>query len=137
MDASGDFYPFVVPAMRAVHSGSRSRRGWAHVDPSKAGLVAESLAESNIHPLVFMALVNLLFLVLGCLFDATTLLLIVVPLFIPTAKALHIDLVYFGVVLTVNIMIGLVTPPYGVLLFVINGVTGIPLRCAKFSSAAS
>jgi len=51
-----------------------------------------------------------------------------VPIFLPTARALGIDLVHFGVVIVVNIMIGLVTPPYGVLLFVINGITGIPLR---------
>jgi len=41
---------------------------------------------------------------------------------------LGIDLVYFGVVMVVNVMIGLITPPYGMLLFVINGATGIPIR---------
>ena len=51
----------------------------------------------------------------------------IIPLFVPTCKALGIDLVYFGVVIVVNCMIGLITPPYGVVLFVINGVTGIPL----------
>ncbi len=59
-----------------------------------------------------------LLLVLGCLLEGTTILLVVVPILIPTAKALGIDLVYFGVVVVVNIMIGLVTPPYGLLLFV-------------------
>ena len=44
-----------------------------------------------------------------------------------SCKALGIDLVYFGVVVVVNCMIGLITPPYGILLFVINGVTGIKL----------
>ncbi|MDG4718776.1 MULTISPECIES: TRAP transporter large permease [Thalassospira] len=91
-------------------------------------LVADELAATNMSPLVFMLVINLIILVLGCLFDATTLLLIVVPLFLPTAELLGIDLVYFGVVITINIMIGLITPPYGILLFVLNGVTGIPLR---------
>ena len=91
-------------------------------------LVADELAATNMSPLVFMLVINLIILVLGCLFDATTLLLIVVPLFLPTAEVLGIDLVYFGVVITINIMIGLITPPYGILLFVLNGVTGIPLR---------
>ncbi|MCB1806390.1 MAG: TRAP transporter large permease subunit, partial [Candidatus Competibacteraceae bacterium] len=50
------------------------------------------------------------------------------PLFIPACRELGIDLVHFGVVAVVNCMIGLITPPYGILLFVINGVTGIPLR---------
>ncbi|HAY50051.1 TRAP transporter large permease [uncultured Thalassospira sp.] len=91
-------------------------------------LVADRLAATNMSPLVFMLVINVIILVLGCLFDATTLLLIVVPLFLPTAELLGIDLVYFGVVITINIMIGLITPPYGILLFVLNGVTGIPLR---------
>ncbi len=91
-------------------------------------LVADRLAATNMSPLVFMLVINVIILVLGCLFDATTLLLIVVPLFLPTAELLGIDMVYFGVVITINIMIGLITPPYGILLFVLNGVTGIPLR---------
>ena len=65
---------------------------------------------------------------LGCVLDATTLILVVIPLFIPSCRALGIDLVHFGVVVVVNSMIGLITPPYGILLFVINATTGIPLR---------
>tara|TARA_R110000796_G_scaffold16484_4_gene51409 strand:- start:11067 stop:12362 length:1296 start_codon:yes stop_codon:yes gene_type:complete len=91
-------------------------------------LVADSLSATQMSPLMFLLMINLIILVLGCLFDATTLLLIVVPLFLPTASMLGIDLVHFGVVITINIMIGLITPPYGILLFVLNGVTGIPLR---------
>ena len=90
--------------------------------------VANALQGIDISPIMFLLLVNLLFLALGCLFDATTMLLIIVPLFLPTCRALGIDLVHFGVVIVVNIMIGLITPPYGVLLFVINALTGIPLK---------
>jgi tripartite ATP-independent transporter DctM subunit len=82
----------------------------------------------NISPLVFLLGVNALFLVLGCLLDATTIILVIIPLFIPTCRALGIDLVHFGVTAVVNCMIGLITPPYGVLLFVINAITGIPLK---------
>ena len=91
-------------------------------------VVADHLTAVNMSAPMFLLMVNVIILVLGCLFDATTLLLIVVPLFLPTARLLGIDLVHFGVVVTINIMIGLITPPYGVLLFVLNGVTGIPLR---------
>ncbi|MBM3535766.1 MAG: TRAP transporter large permease [Alphaproteobacteria bacterium] len=76
----------------------------------------------------FLLLVNIVFLILGCFLDATVMLLVLVPLLLPTVKALGIDLVHFGVVIVVNMMIGLVTPPYGVLLFVISGLTGIKLR---------
>jgi TRAP-type C4-dicarboxylate transport system permease large subunit len=78
--------------------------------------------------LLFLLGINLLLLLLGCVLDATTLILVVIPLFIPSCRALGIDLVHFGVVVVVNSMIGLITPPYGILLFVINATTGIPLR---------
>jgi tripartite ATP-independent transporter DctM subunit len=82
----------------------------------------------SVTPLVFLLGVNALFLFLGCLLDATTIILVIIPLFIPTVKAMGIDMVHFGVTAVVNCMIGLITPPYGVLLFVINAITGIPLR---------
>lgn len=75
----------------------------------------------------FLLLVNVILLLLGCLLEGSTILLVVVPIFIPTAKALGIDLVHFGVVVVVNIMIGLLTPPYGLLLFIIANMTKQPL----------
>ena len=90
-------------------------------------LMAGSLVGLEINPLIFLFMVNLLLLILGCFLDAATLILVIVPLFLPTCRILGIDLVHFGVVSIINIMIGLITPPYGILLFVINGVTGIPL----------
>ena len=91
-------------------------------------LLAGWLVALDVSPLVFLLGVNLLLLVLGCLLDATTIILVIIPLFLPTCRNLGIDLVHFGVVAVVNCMIGLITPPYGILLFVINAVTGISLR---------
>jgi TRAP-type transport system large permease protein len=93
--------------------------------PSKVTVLMDAL---NVSPLMFLILVNILFLILGCLLDASTIILVIIPLFIPTCKKLGIDLVHFGVVAVVNCMIGLITPPYGVLLFVVNAITGIPLK---------
>lgn len=90
--------------------------------------ISALLAGSEMSPIVFLLLVNLLILLLGCILDATTIILVIVPLFIPTCQALGIDLVHFGVLVVVNSMIGLITPPYGILLFVINAVSDIPLR---------
>src|SRR6185312_5114899 len=89
--------------------------------------MAAYLEGLHLNPLAFLIVVNLILLFLGCLLDASTIILVVLPLFIPSCRALGIDLVYFGVVAVVNCMIGLITPPYGVVLFVINGITGIPL----------
>lgn len=90
--------------------------------------LSASLEDADISPLVFLILINILVLLLGCVLDATVIILVIVPLFIPTCEALGIDLVHFGVLVVVNSMIGLITPPYGILLFVINAVTGIPLK---------
>src|SRR5256714_13686752 len=79
--------------------------------------LAAWIAGLGLSPLAFLVTVNLGFLVLGCLIDATTMLLVLVPVLLPSVAALGIDPVYFGVVIVVNITIGLVTPPYGLLLF--------------------
>ena len=86
------------------------------------------LAGFDLSPIGFLLVVNLILLVLGCLLEGTTILLVIVPVFLPTAQALGIDLVHFGVVCVVNIMIGLITPPYGLLLFVMTTISGQPLR---------
>jgi TRAP-type C4-dicarboxylate transport system permease large subunit len=86
------------------------------------------LAEWDLSRTGFLILVNLLLLLLGCVLEGTAILLIVVPVFVPTAQALGVDLVHFGVVVVVNIMIGLITPPYGLLLFIMANISGEPLR---------
>lgn len=86
------------------------------------------LAGWNLSPLGFLIIVNVLLLLLGCVLEGTTILLVVVPVLIPTAKALGIDMVHFGVVVVVNIMLGLVTPPYGLLLFIMTRIAEVPLK---------
>jgi C4-dicarboxylate transporter DctM subunit len=82
----------------------------------------------NFSPPTFLVIVNLLLLVLGCFLEGTTILLIIVPVLLPTAHALGIDPVHFGVVAVVNIMLGLITPPYGLLLFIMVKIAEVPLR---------
>ena len=75
----------------------------------------------------FLLLVNLLFLALGCVLDVSVLLLVFVPMLLPAARLLGIDLVHFGVLVVLNMMIGLIHPPFGMLLFVTKALTGIPI----------
>jgi C4-dicarboxylate transporter DctM subunit len=86
------------------------------------------LTSWDLNPITFLILVNVLLLLLGCVLEGTAILLIIVPVLIPTAQALGIDMVHFGVVVVVNIMLGLITPPYGLLLFIMNNISGAPLR---------
>ena len=90
--------------------------------------LAAWIAGLGLTPLGFLIVINLTFLVLGCFLDATTMLLVLVPVLLPTVAALGIDPVYFGVLIVFNVTIGLVTPPYGLLLFVLAALTRIPLR---------
>ena len=85
--------------------------------------LAAWIKRMDLSPLAFMLMINVLFIVLGCLIDTGTLLLVLVPVLLPTVRALGIDLVYFGVVIIVNLMIGLVTPPFGMVLFVMTALT--------------
>ena len=82
----------------------------------------------ELSPLGFLLLVNVILLVLGCFLEGTTIILVILPVLLPTAQALGIDPVHFGVVAVTNIMIGLVTPPYGLLLFMMTKIANVPLR---------
>ena len=103
--------------------------------------VAHFIAGFELSKAAFLLLVNAILLVLGCLLEGTTILLVIVPIMIPTAKALGVDMVHFGVVVVVNVMIGLLTPPFGLLLFIVANMTGQPLarivrECVPFIAAA-
>lgn len=81
----------------------------------------------DLSPLGFLLLVNLILLGLGCFLEGSTIILVVLPVLLPTAAALGIDPVHFGVVAVLNIMIGLVTPPYGLLLFMMTKIADVSL----------
>ena len=89
--------------------------------------VAALLQAYELSPLTYLLIVNVILLILGCFLEGTTILLVIVPVMLPTAHALGIDPVHFGVVAVVNIMIGLVTPPYGLLLFMMVKIADVPL----------
>lgn len=89
--------------------------------------LAGFLAGFDLGPVGFLVAVNILLLLLGCVIEGGAIILIVIPLLIPTAEALGIDLVHFGVVAVVNAMIGLITPPYGLLLFIVSNITKQPV----------
>lgn len=89
--------------------------------------MAGVLAGMDLSPIGFLIAVNILILLIGCVLEGGAVLLIVVPILIPSAQALGIDLVHFGVVIVVNAMLGLITPPYGLLLFIVASITKQPL----------
>lgn len=85
------------------------------------------LTSMDLGPVGFMIAVNVLLLVLGCVLEGGAIILIVIPILIPTVSAMGIDLVHFGVVAVVNAMLGLITPPYGLLLFIVANIVKQPV----------
>ena len=90
--------------------------------------VSAILGAYDLSQVGFLMLVNVILLVLGCFLEGTTIILVILPVLLPTAAALGVDPVHFGVVCIVNIMFGLVTPPYGLLLFMMTKVADVSLR---------
>ncbi len=101
---------------------------WVVAAEQIPSFIGEWMLRLDVSPMVFLLLVNLLILVLGCFLDTLLMLLVIVPILMPAVRALGIDPVHFGVTAVVNMMIGLVTPPMGQLLFLISGVSGIELH---------
>jgi tripartite ATP-independent transporter DctM subunit len=90
-------------------------------------VIRDVLGDTELTRVTFLLTVNAILLLLGCLLEANAILLVIVPIFLPTAVSLGVDPVHFGVIVVVNTMIGLATPPYGLLLFVVTSITRSPI----------
>jgi C4-dicarboxylate transporter, DctM subunit len=97
------------------------------VNQVPAALVAW-IQHLQVSPWTFLLVVNLLLLVVGCFLDPLSSILLLTPLLIPVVKALGIDTVHFGIVVMVNLAIGLFHPPFGINIFVAQSVLGIDLK---------
>jgi tripartite ATP-independent transporter DctM subunit len=91
-------------------------------------LIAEGIKSATSSPWVLLLLLNVVLLVLGCFMETIAIMIIMVPILLPVLQSFGIDLTHFGIVLLVNLVIGQLTPPVGVLLFVSSSVSGTKLR---------
>jgi len=85
--------------------------------------LAEWLVETGLGPVGFLAVVNVLLLLAGNIMEPSSIILITAPILFPVAMALGIDPIHFGVVITVNMEIGMITPPVGLNLYVASGIS--------------
>ena len=90
--------------------------------------IAEWLINITNNKYVFLFIINIAFIILGMFINVNTITLVFIPIVLPLIETLGIDLVHFGVVVVLNMMIGLSTPPYGGLLFVTSGISGTPIK---------
>jgi tripartite ATP-independent transporter DctM subunit len=111
----------LIIATGALYSWILAREGLPNA-------VAAFFLDIKAEPWLFLLLANVLLLVLGTFMEPLPIMAIVVPTMLPVVKALGIDLVHFGLVVTLNLMIGLITPPVGIVMFVVMQMTGITLE---------
>lgn len=93
--------------------------------PQKATELFTAISEN---PLVILLLINLLLLVIGMFLDITAGMLIMVPVLVPVVTALGVDPIHFGLIVSLNLVIGLCTPPVGTVLFITSGIVKVPLH---------
>ena len=83
--------------------------------------------EAGLTPVTFLLVVNIVLLVAGAFMEPSAIILILAPIMFPIASKLGIDPIHLGIIMVVNLEIGLITPPVGLNLFVTSAVTGMPL----------
>lgn len=101
--------------------------GWVLAREQAPQVAANLILDITNQPIVFLILVNVLLLLVGCVLEPTAAILILVPVLLPVAETFGIDPVHFGIMVIFNLLIGLITPPVGLVLFVLSSVTKAPV----------
>ncbi len=97
---------------------------WLIASQNIPALIGGTIREFSDSPWVFLALVNVLLIVIGMFMESISAILILVPVLMPIAKSFGIDPLHFGVIIIINLSIGMITPPYGITLFVASSIAG-------------
>ncbi|ADG93911.1 TRAP dicarboxylate transporter, DctM subunit [Arcobacter nitrofigilis DSM 7299] len=91
-------------------------------------MITHALVEANVDKYMFLLMVNVLLIIAGSFMEPSAIIMIMVPLLLPVAVALGIDPIHFGIVITINMELGMVSPPVGLNLFVTSGLTGMSIK---------
>ncbi|HCS35553.1 MAG TPA: ABC transporter permease [Sphaerochaeta sp.] len=102
--------------------------GWILAVEQIPQMFSSFLLSISHNPIVLLAILNLMLLVVGTMLDSTTAILLLVPIIIPPLVSVGIDPIHLGIVFVFNIMIGLVTPPMGLSLFMVSKVAKVPIN---------
>jgi len=101
--------------------------GWLLIRQKVPEAVIQGLLTLSHNPLIILVIINIVLLILGCFMEVISIMLLTIPIFMPLVERMGIDPVHFGVVMTLNLMIGLLTPPVGMVLYAVSSVAKIPL----------
>ncbi|PRX50392.1 tripartite ATP-independent transporter DctM subunit [Prauserella shujinwangii] len=108
--------------------GASGLLGWILAREQVPAAVAELMLGFTDSQVVFLLLVNALLIFLGAVLEGTSVLVITVPILLPIAVQFGVDPLHLGVIAIINLMIGLLTPPIGAVLYVLSPVTGLPVH---------
>ena len=100
---------------------------WMLTNENVTGILIGYLTSLTSSPAVMLFLIVLSLLILGCFIEPLAIMIMVLPVFLPILQTYGIGLLHFGVVMTLALMIGLLTPPFGELLFILTAITGVPV----------
>jgi tripartite ATP-independent transporter DctM subunit len=101
--------------------------GWLLIHQRVPETVIKALMSLSSSPWVVLLIINVILLILGCFMEGICIMLLTIPVFMPMINKLGIDPVHFGVMMTLNLMIGLLTPPVGMVLYTISSIAKIPV----------
>lgn len=118
----------VITAQIMLIIGASALLSWILAREQVPQTVAEALVGLTDNPFVFLLIVNVLLLILGMLLEPTSALIIVTPILLPVALSFGVDPLQLGSIVIFNLMIGLMTPPMGGVIFVLSSVTDIPIE---------
>jgi len=90
--------------------------------------ITEALVNAHVGKIVFLLLINILLIIAGSFMEPSAIIMILVPLLLPVATALGVNPIHLGIIITVNMEIGMVSPPVGLNLFVTSGITGFNIK---------
>jgi len=102
--------------------------GWLLASEQIPQVVANALLSLSRNPIVILALINILLLFIGTFMETVAAIIILVPVFLPVITQIGVDPLHFGLIIVVNLAIGMVTPPLGVCLFIGCGIANIKLE---------
>ncbi len=118
----------VISSVVFLMMGVANVAAWIMTTEQVPQAAAEAIRSLTDDPLVFLLLVNLILLIVGCLFDTVAAMVMFGPILIPMAEAFGIDPLHFGMIVCINLIIGMVTPPVGICLFVVSGIAKTPIE---------
>ena len=114
---------FIIMTSASMFSWIITREGLPQI---LTGLMTSIAESSNITVVILICIV--IFLIIGCFMDTTAAVILLAPIIMPIIKGLGVDPIYFGVLMVLSLMVGIITPPFGICLFVVSGVAKLPVK---------